>query len=791
MRRILVPLVACLLLLAVSFTASFAAWSHDATSLGLKFTNRSAYYPISCSDGSGGVFVAFLDLATQRVWAQHIDATGALLWGSDGVQVGGNVAWSPESIVPDGAGGCIVSWFYWFSNNEDIYAQRVNAAGGQVWTSGGVLVCNAANNQQYSVLCPDGAGGAYVAWLDYRNNASVSDIYAQYLNAAGVAQWTANGVAVCTATGDQNQLSAAPDGSGGVILCWEDLRSVTYRAVYAQHYNAAGSGTWGANGGALTIGINADEWSPVVVSDGRTGAIIAWNDWRNGNSDVFAQRVTAAGAVLWTANGVALETQAGDQVTPAIASDGAGGAVVAWVDGRNSNNDVYAQRINALGTTVWSTSGVPVCTNAGNQTGLQVAGDGSGGLIVAWSDRRNGVDDDIYAQHVTSTGSAGWTSDGVAVSTLAGHQSFMTLASDGLGGAYATFFSPSIFGCESHVDRYGVLGGAPPAIVSVRDVPNDQGGYVSLYWMKSWLDAMPGDPISQYWLWRQVPQLAAQARLARGSHLLAAGETPVAGALRTSVQGTTTYYWEYLSYLTAQGQAGYSAVVPTRGDSVAGSNPSTLFMVEARYAAVAGEYWDSNAAGGYSVDNLAPAIPAPFTGTYAAGTASLDWAAPADADVAGYRLYRGTTAGFVPGPASLVASVTTTSFADAAGGPAYYKLSAVDVHGNESGFATLLPAGTTDVAPGQVFALAFAPPAPNPARGNCTLAFTLPAAGAARVALHDVAGRRVAWLARGRWPAGRSTIDVHLPQLAPRAQVLCLRLRAQGATAVGRIVLLP
>ena len=47
-------------------------------------------------------------------------------------------------------------------------------------------------------------------------------------------------------------------------------------------------------------------------------------------------------------------------------------------------------------------------------------------------------------------------------------------------------------------------------------------------------------------------------------------------------------------------------------------------------------------------------------------------------------------------------------------------------------------------------------PAPNPARGAVALAFTLPAAGSARLTVHDVAGRRIATVWDGAAPEGRT-----------------------------------
>ena len=58
-------------------------------------------------------------------------------------------------------------------------------------------------------------------------------------------------------------------------------------------------------------------------------------------------------------------------------------------------------------------------------------------------------------------------------------------------------------------------------------------------------------------------------------------------------------------------------------------------MVEARATtALSSPRWFSAPDSGYSVDNLPPAVPAPFTGQYVAGTASLHWNRNLEADLA-------------------------------------------------------------------------------------------------------------------------------------------------------------
>ena len=173
------------------------------------------------------------------------------------------------------------------------------------------------------------------------------------------------------------------------------------------------------------------------------------------------------------------------------------------------------------------------------------------------------------------------------------------------------------------------------------------------------------------------------ARLAGGARLLRDGESPDGSALLRTENAGVDYFWEYVGVQSAFQLPSYSFIAPTAGDSVAGSNPLTAFMVRARGLARA-EYWDSAPDSGYSVDDLAPAAPAPFSGQYVSGSTVLAWGPNGEADLAGYRLYRGTTPGFVPGPGNLVAALAATSYVDPVGEPHFYKLSAVDVHGNES-----------------------------------------------------------------------------------------------------------
>jgi hypothetical protein len=237
-------------------------------------------------------------------------------------------------------------------------------------------------------------------------------------------------------------------------------------------------------------------------------------------------------------------------------------------------------------------------------------------------------------------------------------------------------------GCFSNPPPVG-----PPFLVSVRDVPNDQGGKVFLRWTRSAYDtASSGNSITGYRVWRRIPPNAIPAATAIR---LGPARMTTRRPSAMGVQSTELDYWEAVATLPAEGLAGYGYTAATTQDSIPGSNPFTAFFVTALTSSPT-QFYESNVDSGYSVDNLAPASPVPFVAVYGASSNALHWSKSRSTDLLEYRLYRGTTEDFTPGPPNLIAATNDTGTVDAAG--AYvYKLAAIDVHGNASHYAVVTP----------------------------------------------------------------------------------------------------
>lgn len=714
-----------------------------------------------------------------HIYASHVlaDGTIPISWTTDGVALALGLS-SQEQSVPaicsDGAGGAIVTWEQKYSvSDHDIYGQHITGAGVTTWGPDGIAVCYSTFIQARPAVAPDGGGGAFIVWQDQRTGQY--DIFAQHLTSTGsiaAGGWVPNGILACAAINDQVNAKVVTDGAGGCVLCWEDNRVIP-DAIYTVRLTSTGglAPGWAGTGNLAGSGAGS-EFSCSMIPDNAGGAMLVWHDFRVLDADIYGQHMTGAGIAAWTAGGIPLCSGPLDQLLPVVCGDGGSGMFVAWRDHRGLDYDVYAQHITASGSVAsgWPSisTGLAICTATGNQYESAVVSDGAGGAIFCWTDLRDGFQSDIYAQHVTAAGSivAGWASNGNVVSSASFSQSSAAAVTDGASGAVIAFlddrsndFAPDLY--AQRIDRFGRVGNPEPAIARIRDVAQDQGGKVAVEWTASYLDAFPSFEVQNYAIWRRVPTTLALASLRSGARLMddaTRAEASSGVALRTSVLRGQTVYWEYVTSLPARGFAGYSYTATTTTDSMPGSNPRTSFMVEADDAGGL-PFWDSAADSGYSVDNLGPAMPAPFTGAYLAGATHLHWGRNGESDLAGYRLYRGGSSGFVPVPGNRIASLSDTGYADVGAAGSYYKLSAIDAHGNESPFALLSPGGIVDVVsaalPGMV---SLAPASPNPAHGPLVVRFALPRAMPAQLAIFDPAGRLVRSLASGEQAAGEHAI---------------------------------
>ncbi|MDH7514518.1 MAG: choice-of-anchor D domain-containing protein [Bacteroidota bacterium] len=163
-------------------------------------------------------------------------------------------------------------------------------------------------------------------------------------------------------------------------------------------------------------------------------------------SCAFALIMAVQSTAQWSSNPYAnnpICTEQRNQRLVRAISDGRGGMILTWEDERFLQNitEVFAQHVDANGNIRWGVNGAPVCTMPGSQNKPQITGDEKGGAFIVWKDNRF-QHNDVYMQHIDSTGQMLWTADGIDLTPpiiKEKYQSDPVICSDSLGGVYVAF----------------------------------------------------------------------------------------------------------------------------------------------------------------------------------------------------------------------------------------------------------------------------------------------------------------------------------------------------------------
>jgi len=354
------------------------------------------------ADGMGGVVLIWDEENGIRpspkrdIYAQRINADGTLLWGAGtyGVTV---CAQTNDQEDPDlityKIGSSIETIAVWRDQQSDdgnIFAQKLDSAGTRLWGAPGIKVCTVTGTQMHACLVPDGAGGAFVAWEDYRAGVDKSDVFCLRINSAGsvYSGWTTNGIAACSASPPRFAPRMISDEAGGALLVWSDARDIASGkvAVYLQRVGGSGALQFGSGGAqvcdkgtaaffAMDPGVIYPSYSPMILES--DGVIVAWTDLRNKASitlsdltittvvgtlpaDVYAQKLSLTdGSKMWISGGVPLCTQPNFQGLCELVHGS--GAVGGWMDFRGATvGEIYAQKvdtINSLSASITPSSG--------------------------------------------------------------------------------------------------------------------------------------------------------------------------------------------------------------------------------------------------------------------------------------------------------------------------------------------------------------------------------------------------------------------------------------------------
>jgi len=235
------------------------------------------------------------------------------------------------------------------------------------------------------------------------------------------AQWSSDPAAntvVSDLAGDQAVPKLAAADNGDTFMGWMSNATGNYN-VRLQRYNAAGEMQWEENG--ILISDNTQEswitdWD--LQTDNSGNAILAFNDIRNGNWDIFAYKISPEGEFLWGADGIQLSDATEMDVAPKIVATTENNVVVAW--SAADSGEIRIQKISEAGETLWATD--YLISGANSYTWPQLLAVADDAIIVkyfedsgpTWAPTRH-----VFARKLSSSGTDIWSQDAI-ISTAGG-----------------------------------------------------------------------------------------------------------------------------------------------------------------------------------------------------------------------------------------------------------------------------------------------------------------------------------------------------------------------------------
>jgi hypothetical protein len=277
------------------------------------------------------------DIYAQRYQADSI-AVGDNFRVNDDVDSSQQIS---PSIGKDLAGNFVIIWQDGRNRHSDIYGQRYNFKGTKLGTNFRINDNDDYNNQKSPVICVQASGKFLVVWEDERNGNS--DIYAQFFNPSGSAQGDNFQINDDVGNLSQHNPAAVVDGKGDFIITWEDERNGNYD-IYAQRLNSNGIAL-GTNFKVIDVEDASNQSNPSIGVNAVGDFTIVWQDVRNGDSDIYAQQLNSNGKTLGVNFRVNDDQEGNQQCYPSITMNKNGTSYIVWQDDRNGDSDIYGQQL--------------------------------------------------------------------------------------------------------------------------------------------------------------------------------------------------------------------------------------------------------------------------------------------------------------------------------------------------------------------------------------------------------------------------------------------------------------
>jgi hypothetical protein len=356
--------------LALLAAPAAAQWSSDAA-VNLAIADRPSeqVLPKIASTADNGLWIGWFDIASGNydVYLQRLDAAGNELFPHGGILVSAhpqNTSLVDWDLITAADGDAVLVFSDARAGSDlDVYAYRISSSGAFVWGPDGVTLSANADFEPTPRVVEASDGDLVFVWARFPSAADGS-LRMQRLSPAGTPRLIADGLAVVQQAGeDPGFVEIAAADAGSVILAWvRDISTFqSPRHLRARKFDAAGAPLWPAELAVHDASSLPIAHAPIVRADGQGGAILVWHRALGSLFGSLVQHLDAGGAELFAHGGVEVSTAAGlNHLDPTLSYLPASGEIlVFWreLNGAQSQYGISGQKLSPTGVRQWGAAG--------------------------------------------------------------------------------------------------------------------------------------------------------------------------------------------------------------------------------------------------------------------------------------------------------------------------------------------------------------------------------------------------------------------------------------------------
>ncbi len=476
-----------LLCLLISFSNLKAQFTSDST-LNLTIQDQSGSEqatPLIASRADGGAYISWFDQSTGNyvLRMQRLDALGNKLWGPNGLVVSNatqSTALFRYDLKTDNDGNAVVAFQDTRTGNLQVVVQKLDSSGIAFFATNGIVLIDADAGEG---LAPTigilGNNNIIIAWNAYQGSSKwvsyyelnpitgapingiatpgriksptidygrpyvlpldTNQYYLMYIEETGTFPGVTSKIYMNRVTSGYINNWSAPklvtsktitffffptlisDGGTGALVAFNSSNptNAALTSVYLQHVDSAGT-LWSATGTPLTTSTTIQSYLGGYFYRGdfnQTWIALQVTNTGQSQAGISLQRVDANGTKLSGGDGIVIEPQSANIFSPATFTQNDANGTIIYKVGLFGAEEIYAVNVDSNAVKTWSFGESAVCVNQSNKDDIGITPMINQQMIITWSDDR--IDNGIYAQNLNANGTIGPVSVGLnSVSTI-------------------------------------------------------------------------------------------------------------------------------------------------------------------------------------------------------------------------------------------------------------------------------------------------------------------------------------------------------------------------------------